>query len=446
MSEMGRQWEGHIVAGRFELRAYLGSSERACVFETEHEGQQVAIKLIRANETEARDHLLRWAQTASLSHPHLVRLFETGRGRIGDTDFVYAVMERADETLAEILPQRPLTPAEAAELLPPVLGALAYLHGQGFSHACMKPSNILAVGEQVKISSDGICPIGARENRSKPYDPPELPRTGCSAAADVWSLGLILAQALTQQIPRSKESNGADSHSLEAVPQPFLDIARNCLRHDPQSRWRIEDILARLQPSHSPPAMHAEAAPEIAWAKKSTPWRKVLTGAALIALMGMIVFATIKTWDRSPGRQDEVAVPKSAPAATEKTKNTTSLSPLETPAAPSVAALGPQAPSAASDEVAKQVIPEVPARARDTIRGTVRVGIRVDVDLSGQVTTVSIDSPGPSRYFANLAAAAARQWAFAPARADEGTRPRLWLLRFEFTQAATKVFPTRLRQ
>ena len=467
MSETGRQWEGQIIAGQFELRVYLGGSERACVFEAERDGQPVAIKLIRVNETQARDHLLRWAQTANLSHPHLLQMFETGRCRIGDADLVYAVMERADETLAEILPQRALTPTEAGEMLPPVLGALTYLHGQGFSHGSIRPSNILAIGERVKISSDGICPIGTPQSRSSPYDAPELARTGRSQAADVWSLGLTLTQTLTQQIPQWQESNGADAALLGAVPQPFLDIARNCLRSEPQSRWTIADILARLQPSHPPLAM-----PRPAPAKAITNWRRMVPETVLIALVVLIIFATVKIWDRSQRRRDEMAVREPTSAAekaiastsvsphgdlTARTKQSDassstkkSLSPKEpnqdaaSPAMPTDVARAPAGPpSVAWDQVTERVIPEVPQKARDTIRGTVKVGIRVDVDPAGQVAAVSIDSPGPSRYFANLAAGSARQWRFVPARADDGTTHRTWILRFEFTQSATTVFPMR---
>jgi TonB family protein len=339
-------------------------------------------------------------------------------------------------------------------MLQPVIGALSYLHGQGFSHGCMKPSNILAVGEQVKISSDGICPIGAQQKRSSTYDAPELSRTGCSSAADAWSLGLTLAQALTQQVPRWQESTGAEPALLGAVPQPFWDIARNCLRRDPESRWTTKDILARLQPSHPPPAMRPEAAPKIAPARAPTNWQRLVLATVLVALVGMIVLVTMKIRERSQNRQDEVAVPEPTPAAAEKTNKTTSPSPhgaitVETKqnaAAPTDAAPASAEPSAAGDQATKRVIPEVPQKARDTIHGTVKVGIRVDVDPSGQVTAVSIDSPGPSGYFANLAAGAARRWTFVPARVDDGMTHRTWILRFEFTQAATKVFPTQLRQ
>jgi len=86
--------------------------------------------------------------------------------------------------------------------------------------------------------------------------------------------------------------------------------------------------------------------------------------------------------------------------------------------------------------VIHQVLPNVPQSARDTIRGTVRVGIKVSVDPSGSVIDATIDSQGPSSYFANLALQAARQWKFAPAR----SAPDDWNLRFEFSADDTQAF------
>jgi TonB family protein len=441
MSETARLWEGQMVAGKFELRAYLGGSERGCVFLTGSEAQQAVIKLIRANETEAEDQLLRWAQTASLSHPHLVQLFETGRCRIGDTDLVYVVMERADETLAEILPQRALSPTEVGEMLPPVLDALAYLHGQGFAHGCMKPSNILAVGDQVKISSDGICPIGAEPGRLDVYDAPETANGRRSAAADLWSLGMTLAEALTQQAPRWQESNRDDPLFSGPMPQPFLDVARNCLRRDPRHRCTISDISARLRSSSHAPEVEAvppEIRREIIPPRAATHWRQMVPGTVLITLALMVIFVAPKIRDRFHNRRGEVAAFEPTPSA-EKTKKSPS---------PSLGQAETDKPrtQTAFDEVTKPVMPEVPQKARDTIRGTVKVGIRVEVGPSGEVTAVSIDSPGPSSYFANLAVSAARQWRFVSTAADGGSADRTWILRFEFTQGATKVFPARLRK
>lgn len=104
---------------------------------------------------------------------------------------------------------------------------------------------------------------------------------------------------------------------------------------------------------------------------------------------------------------------------------TSSVEPLTVPSA-----------KAAGSGVIHKVLPDVPPQARDTIQGTVRVGIRVSVDPSGSVTDATIDSPGPSRYFANLALQAARQWKFAPARSAVSVRT----LRFEFSRNGTEAF------
>lgn len=78
-------------------------------------------------------------------------------------------------------------------------------------------------------------------------------------------------------------------------------------------------------------------------------------------------------------------------------------------------------------------MPDVPQKARNTIRGTVRVGIRVSVDPSGNVTNAAIDSRGPSQYFANLALQAAQQWKFASA----GNASSDWIIHFEFLTDGT---------
>ena len=68
-------------------------------------------------------------------------------------------------------------------MLAPVLDALAYMHGRGFLHGHIKPSNIMAVGEELKLSSDGICRLAESiDSQSLPsvYDSPEGARNGAS--------------------------------------------------------------------------------------------------------------------------------------------------------------------------------------------------------------------------------------------------------------------------
>ena len=73
-------------------------------------------------------------------------------------------------------------------------------------------------------------------------------------------------------------------------------------------------------------------------------------------------------------------------------------------------------------------MPHVPAKSRETIEGKVRVAVAVSVDTSGNVTRATLDSTGPSRYFANLALAASEKWTFTPPRAAGEAVPSEWLL------------------
>lgn len=455
MNETGKQWEGQVVDGKFELRQNLGGSDNGWVFLTEREGQKATIKLISA-DPHAEAQLSRWAQVANLSHPHLIRLFEAGRCRIGGAGLVYTVMEYADENLAEILPQRALTPAEASDMLPPLLDALAYLHGKGFAHGHIKPANILAVGDQVKISSDGICAMGEAPKQPSAYDAPEIAGTGCSAAADVWSLGMTLGETLTQQPPRCEQQG--EPVLPGTLPELFLDIARNCLRRDPQRRWKISEISARLRPSASAPQMQVTAKPQAKPQKALPKWQHMVPAAVLVLLAVGVILVAPKVLNRLQGQAGGTSAvePTLRPSADKPEAAHTDEQEAKEPSTAGVSGGAPAirpveaaatakvpAKEVAPGEVVQQVVPDVPQKARDTIHGTVKVGVRVQVDPSGDVTEASLDSPGPSKYFANLAMNAAREWKFTPAASDGEASVREWVLRFEFTQAGTKAIGAR---
>jgi TonB family protein len=93
-------------------------------------------------------------------------------------------------------------------------------------------------------------------------------------------------------------------------------------------------------------------------------------------------------------------------------------------------------------EVFEQALPEISEKARDSIVGTVRVGVRVQVDPVGHVTGATVDSPGPSKFFAAKALAAARHWKFIPPTVGGRSVPSEWILHFYFSNADTKVHPT----
>jgi TonB family protein len=92
-------------------------------------------------------------------------------------------------------------------------------------------------------------------------------------------------------------------------------------------------------------------------------------------------------------------------------------------------------------KVVQQVLPDAPQKARDTIRGKVRLSVKVNVDESGTVTQATLAAPGPSQYFADRTLKAAQLWRFAPTKVDGRNVPSEWLLYFEIDPATTSVHP-----
>ncbi len=442
MPETWKQWEGQVVNGEFHLYRYLGGSEHSAVFLTqrgEREPEKAAIKLIPAHPENAELQLSRWGLAGKLSHPHLIRLFQAGRCELGNMGLLYVVMEYAEEDLSQVLPHRPLTPAEAREMLAPALDALAYVHSKGFVHGHIKPANIMAVHDQLRVSSDGLCAVGESSGglgKPSAYDPPETASGRISPAGDVWSLGMTLVEALTQRLP-VWEGTEQEPVLPEAVPAPFLDIARHCLRRDPQRRWRVAEIAARLKPTSLLPQKQTTASPPKAFARRRYVIPTVAVGLALAA---MLAGPRLRTRRPKPEPSPAALETGQSTQITNKEQGSTGSVPPPTPLRSE-----PEAKTHTGDvvrgEVLQQILPDVPQKARDTIRGTVRVSVRVAVDPSGSVVEATFDSPGPSKYFARLAMQAARRWEFVPAKVNGQYASSEWVLRFQFQRTAIKVLP-----
>lgn len=285
MSVSWKQCEGQVINNTFPLQKYLGGSGDSGVFLTQISGAEpvkAAIKLIPAGDSSDLQLSL-WRRASQLSHTNLIRLLQCGRCQLADSDLLYVVMEYAEEDLSQILPERSLTPEEAKQMLEPALAALAYLHGQGLIHSHVKPSNVLAIGDQLKLSSDTIFPVG--EFRKAPtkadiYAAPESTHLPLSPAVDAWSLGMTVVEALTQRALAWQQDGQSDPAVAENIPQPFLDIAQHTLRREPQLRWSIAQIKACLNPvavaaaaaqSVSPLSIPVSPVPAVPAAKLQAP-------------------------------------------------------------------------------------------------------------------------------------------------------------------------------
>jgi len=541
MSEMWKKWEGQVADHKYQLRRYLGSTDHSVVFLAEFhdpEPRQAAVKFISADVAHREQQLAAWSTAAHLTHPNLIRIYGSGLCKIEDLDLLYVAMEYAEENLAQVLPHRALMAEETSEMLNSVVDVLVYLHGKNLVHGHIKPSNVLASGELLKLSSDTIFSAGeVREMRRErsAYDAPELPDSPFTPASDVWSLGVTLVEAFTQQPAVLPFNEQADPIIPPSIRDPFLEIVGHTLRREPRLRWSSAKIAERINPTvvaaqavaagaggsarsamasassvatamptvaPPPPAMAAvnvplSREPAIPLAKMPlapnarpavtrfrvreegvTPREAVVLPnyviplfAGLLVLIALILLPFVlrhrpaseastatstpaSSWTHVPATgpspnardvQPPTPVAKPAPdtsAANPAHAQPAPAAPTSTVTRPAASAAPPVSKSAGfpvgKGEVLDQVMPEASAKALATVQGTVRVGVKAHVDAAGYVTEATLDKPGPSRYFADLALKATRQWVFTPPEVNGRSVPSDWLIQFGITQAGTK--------
>ena len=465
MNETWNQWEGETANGVYPLRRLLGSSDHSGVFLTEYGAKSpadAAIKIIPADPSLAETQLSHWRIATALYHPRLIRLLDAGRCVLHGQQYLFVVMEYAEQTLSQILPQRALTADEAREMLLPTLDALAFLHRKYLVQGQLKPSNILVVNDQLKLASDTIRPAGA-------------PAASASTAGDIWALGVTLVEALTQHPPVWTDQR-PETLSLPAGLPPLLEqIARRCLSRNPADRPTAAALEAEFKPASSapsaPPPPTASAAPPAppkppapskspppplppppvvrqAIAKpappqappQTSPKPRPLVQIIAILLIVIAAWAAVHLFHKNPGLKPSPATESATPAPTAAAPTAAAvpaaaLAPQVSGAADAVASASAGAPSSALHEE----IPQVAHSASESIHGQISVTVRVVVNRSGHVIDETLEEPGPSKYFARQASTAARQWTF-PAAEDQKSRE--FLVRFQFIRGATTAHAT----
>jgi eukaryotic-like serine/threonine-protein kinase len=149
--------EGQTLDG-LTLRKLLRSEGRTAWFSTEGpDGGPAVISVFEAlNDEDAVQARLQAA--ARFQHPGLLVIRGTGAGRLEDESLVYALLEPFDQTLADILRDRPLTPDETREVAETLLGTLEAVEAAGLYHGRVDASGVLGVGDDIKLRSDCLTP------------------------------------------------------------------------------------------------------------------------------------------------------------------------------------------------------------------------------------------------------------------------------------------------
>ena len=225
------EYEGETIDGAFPLNKLLLPEGRSAFFSTANgKGDPALLRLIECHFDE-EEILARWRSVEALGHPNFLKLERFGQIELDGGPAVYALFEKADANLAEVLALDRLSVKDTAQLAGSLVAALEMLHTHGFAHAHVQPQSIFAVGETVKLRSDCI------------RDAPEGQAGVDLKQRDVHDLAVVLLHALTQT---------SDPERVAALPAPFDKIVRNGMN----GAWGLAEMRAALEgrPRPSPAA------------------------------------------------------------------------------------------------------------------------------------------------------------------------------------------------
>ncbi len=312
--------------GPYRIIEQLGSGGMATVYKAYHPAldRYVAIKIMHPAfkaDPQFFERFQREARVvARLEHSNIIPIYDFNEHQ-GEPYLVMRFVE--GDTLKPRMEGGPLSPAEILHLTRPVCQALAYAHQQGVLHRDIKPSNImLSNNGDIFLTDFGLARMVQAGESTLSQDmmigtpqyisPEQAQGLGqLDGRTDVYSLGVVLFEMLTGQVPFTADTPFATIHDhiytplpLPTVINPDLDPAvermlLKALAKDPADRYStVDELMEGLEASlgaqiAAPPAA-AKTAPSPAPSvetkvgpakKQGSPWRVWAGGAALVFLV-----------------------------------------------------------------------------------------------------------------------------------------------------------------
>jgi tRNA A-37 threonylcarbamoyl transferase component Bud32 len=286
--------------GRYRIDRQLGRGAMGAVY-LGHDpkiGRQVAIKTMALSQefdgaelTEARARFFREAETAGrLQHRDIVTIFDAGE----DQDLAYIAMEylKGHDLQRYTSPAQLLPVPIVLRIVARVADALAYAHSQGVVHRDIKPANVMVdpSDDSVKVTDFGIARI-TDSSRTRTgmvlgtpsfMSPEQMAGRRVDGRSDLYSLGVMLFQLLTGQLPHHADSMAKlmyqiandpapDVRTLRpGLPEALANIVALALEKRPEVRYAdgrhlaedLRTIAAASAPVAAPPAAtSSDAAP-----------------------------------------------------------------------------------------------------------------------------------------------------------------------------------------
>jgi serine/threonine-protein kinase len=276
--------EGSTIDGRYRVMRRIGSGGMADVWlaEDSHLQRRVALKVLHGRFAQDREFVERFRReaehAAGLSHPNIVAVFD--RGDVEGT--YYIAMQMLDgRSLKELIDQG-LTPEQSVRLIRQVLEAAGFAHRHGVVHRDLKPQNVIVDDEgKATVTDFGIARAGASEITQAgsvmgtPHylSPEQAQGQAVTAVSDLYSVGVILYEALAGRVPFEADSAVAIamkqvSHtpqrpsSIDPAISPALDaVVMRALEKDPGQRFQsAEAFIAALDAAGRDPGVHGGTA------------------------------------------------------------------------------------------------------------------------------------------------------------------------------------------
>ncbi len=253
----------HTTLGRYRVERELGRGAMGAVYlgRDPKIGRQVAIKTMALSRefagdalVEARERFFREAETAGrLQHPDIVTIFDAGE----DQDLAYIAMEylKGDDLQAYTQAPKLLPVATVLNVVARVADALAYAHSQGVVHRDIKPANVMVdlSSDVVKVTDFGIARV-ADSARTRTgmvlgtpsyMSPEQMAGRRVDGRSDLYSLGVLLFQLLTGQLPHRSDSMATLMHQIANVAAPDVRSLRSDL---PEGLARVVGLTLEKRP------------------------------------------------------------------------------------------------------------------------------------------------------------------------------------------------------
>ena len=336
---------GELIAKRYELEELVGAGGMSSVYRA-HDSlleRHVALKVMHEQLITDGDHVERFRRearlAAQLSHPNIVTVID--RGEQEDRQFIVFEYVEGENLKSLIVREAPLPEREAVELALQIAEGLAFAHANGLVHRDVKPQNVLLTEDgRAKVTDFGIArSIDVHRGLTRTgtvmgtsdYISPEQARGGpVDACSDIYSLGAVLYELLTGEVPFPGENfvSVAMRHLNEPVPSvrgqrpdvsPRLDAAvQSAMAKDPDDRYPSMDAFAaELRACLADPGGAALGSadatvvvpgpsrfarrprrPQRAPAERPSVWPLILLLAGLAVLAG--IFAAVFAFTGSP--------------------------------------------------------------------------------------------------------------------------------------------------